>query len=247
MAKLHEILAVEADKDNAAKVIAAETANTFTKGAHHFMGQTIEYSPFDENALDASSETKEMDTTVKEKLEYFLKSMVQSVDVTASKDATNQVAIADLEVNGVVVAKDLPATTLLTLETKVKAWFEVFKHIPTLAPGRKWEKDVDKGKDVYIDVNPSSKFRTQRTTKHKILVEPTEFHPAQIDKWEVDERIGKITETIWSGMFSPAEKSDLLKRTQDLICAIKQARQRANSTTVVQKKIGQELVKYLLG
>jgi hypothetical protein len=84
------------------------------------MGQTIEYSPFDENALDASSETKEMDTTVKEKLEYFLKSMVQSVDVTASKDATNQVAIADLEVNGVVVAKDLPATTLLTLETKVK-------------------------------------------------------------------------------------------------------------------------------
>jgi hypothetical protein len=38
MSKLHEILAVEADKDNAAKVIAAETANTFTKGAHHFHG-----------------------------------------------------------------------------------------------------------------------------------------------------------------------------------------------------------------
>lgn len=53
-----------------------------------------------------------------------------------------------------------------------------------------------------------------------------------------------ITNT--SGMLSPSEKSDLLERTDNLIRAVKEARQRANTVeAVVQKGFGDTIFGYL--
>ena len=49
-AKLHELLAVESDRESAAAAITAETVNTFTKKANLFQGKYAKYTPFDENA-----------------------------------------------------------------------------------------------------------------------------------------------------------------------------------------------------
>ena len=82
---------------------------------------------------------------------------------------------------------------------------------------------------------------------HKVLVEPTKEHPAQIEKWADDVKIGRITDTTWCSMYSPAEKSALIGRIQELLAAVKQARQRANCQEVVDVKIANSLVQYILG
>jgi hypothetical protein len=243
---LHEILAVENDKENASKIILDEAVVTFTKKQDHFIGRLSTYQPFDESALDADESSKELDTTVYEKLDYAFISVVNSIDVTATKESANQLASSDVVLDGEVFFTALPATTLLTLETRLKRLFEVFKHIPTLAPGRKWERDGNKGKHIWVDSEPEAKFRTQRTTKHKILVEATEHHPAQVDKWQEDDRIGKYITTTWSGMIHPAQKSELLSRTNKLIAAVKEARQRANTQPIENVSIGSAIKKYLL-
>lgn len=132
------------------------------------------------------------------------------------------------------------------MEGQIRRWMDLFLKIPTLSPGRSWVKDSDMGDHVYRDSNPEQKFRTQRVTKHTVLVEPTEHHPAQIDKWQEDERIGKFVETVWSGLISPAEKSELIERTQTLLEATKQARQRANCQPVKQVKIAESVTNFLL-
>lgn len=246
MPKLHEIIAVEGDRAKEATAILKETEVTFSKRAEHFIGSHSKYTPFDEGAADASEESKAMDTTVREKLDYMFQSLIKSVDITATKDEGNRHAKANIVLKGCVLARDVPATTLLMLEGKLKRWQEVFLKIPTLSPGREWVKDPDKGAGIYRDNNPPARFRTARTTKHKVLVQATDKHPAQIEKWQEDERIGRIVETTWSGMLSPAEKSELLARLSDLHAAVKEARMRANSTEVTPVFIGELLVSYLL-
>jgi hypothetical protein len=248
MPKLHEILAVEADRDAAAVAVMEETQVTFNKRASHFQGHHKKFVSFEEGTPEEDEDVLEIVDTVPDKLRHAFKIAARAIDVTATKDMTNQSpeARAAVEIDGVAITDPLPATTLLMLEAKVKGMQRLFLEIPTLAPGRRWEKDPDKGPNVYRDANPSAKFRTKKTVQHKVLVDPTEHHPAQIERWSEDEKIGKIVETNWSAMMSPAEKSALLARTQNLLSAIKQARMRANCAEVTQVRVADKLFNYLL-
>jgi hypothetical protein len=248
-AKLHELLAVEADRESAAAAIVAETINTFSKKANLFQGKHSKYTPFDAEALDAEESNQEIVTTVPAKLDHTFKAIARALNVTAAKDLTNQSAEARaaIVIDDFALTPELPATTLLMLESKLKGWLAILTEIPTLAPGRKWELDADKGANIYRDATDDVKFRTKKVTHHKIIVEPTQHHPAQIHAWSEDERVGKVTESSWSGMMSPAEKSQLISRLQNLIIAAKQARQRANTAEVVEVDVAAPLISYLMG
>lgn len=244
---LHEILAVENDRQSAAEAIINETIQTLNKKPDHFIGKHVSYMPFDETAMDAEEATKELVTTVREKLKHCFKIAAVAIDVTATKDETNREAMAEIIVNGVTLTEHLPATTLLMLENRLKKWLEVLMATPTLAPGRTWIRDDSRGQGVYVDNNPDAKFRTKKVMCHKVLVEPTPHHPAQIEKWSEDERVGKITETTWCSMLPPSEKSTLIEKATNLLAAVKQARQRANQKTIVNVSIGDKLASYILG
>lgn len=80
-------------------------------------------------------EHKEMVTTVHDKLDYMLNQhIVPYLDAVLQKERANQDAKADIVVDGIVLAKDVPATFLLGLEEKLKRVHEVLDKIPTLAP-----------------------------------------------------------------------------------------------------------------
>lgn len=245
--KLHEILAVAADREKAAVAITDETLATLTKRADHFMGKHTKYTPFDSEALDATENSKEMVTTVADKLKHCFSILGKSLDVHASIDATNQYAKADITVDGTTLATGVPATTLLMLETKLKKWIEILLAVPTLAPGRNWVLDPNRGVGVYVDQNPENKFRTKKVTKPIVLYEATKEHPAQVKESSEDVNIGKITETEWSGMLTPGEKAKLISRAQELLVEVKKARQRANSQDVQQVSIADVLIKHILG
>lgn len=249
--KLHELLAVEGDLQTGADQIVQETTNTFTKKPDHFTGFHKTYKPFTEGEVlheaerQANEGEKAVDETVGGKLDWTAKQVGRWLDVVLQKEATNQSAKADLILDGETIAKDLPATFLLGLETKLKKLRAMYHVIPTLQPGITWIEDPSKGKGIYKAKDPEQKFRTKQTIQHKVLYEATDKHPAQIEKWTENINIGVFATEKWSGMMSVAEKAAVLDRIDNLMRAVKQARQRANTQEAVEMKIADQLFDYI--
>lgn len=246
MAKLHEVLAVESGLQTAAKKIIDETIKTFGKKDEHFVETVKAVSHFaeEDQKLD-TSETKALVTTVPDKLKYVVAPISRAYDSYLQKEATNQVASADLEIDGKVIAAAVPATVLLGLETKLSELRTIYEAIPTLAPGPTWLPDASRGAGVYRSEHPALTFRTRKTVKPIILAPATKEHPAQVNAISEDVPVAKITTTEWSGMLSSAQKSELLARVDKLIRAAKRARQRANSADVVKRQIGAALFSFI--
>jgi len=249
MAKLHEILAVEGELEGAYKKILAETAKVFADRPDLFMGYEKVYNSFlDEAEHDIlPAEHHEMTTTVPAKLQYMFLAVVRYFDAVLQKDSANQAAVANIEIDGVVLAENVPATTLLGLETKLKLVRAALTVIPTLQMGMKWEKAADLGVDIYRQANPEETMRTRKKMKYVTVAEPTDRHPAQVEKEMEEERIGKSTKTNWSGMLTPARKSEILGNLDKVARAVKQARQRANCVEVKNADIGAKLVDAIMG
>lgn len=246
MGKLHEILAVESDLEGSARRVMEEAAVTFVKRADHFTASYRKLRIFDELLKDQETEEhKAMVTTVPDKLGYMLRSVGKHYDASFQKNVANTVAKADLVVDGEVLATDVPATFLLGLETKLKKLREVYEKIPTLSPGVDWEPDSAKGPNIYKAAHKDKKFKTAQTINHKILVEPTEHHPAQIERWTEQVPVGEYALTAWSGMLSPSQKSVLLGRIDALIRGAKRARSKANNTDVPKVKISESLFNFI--
>lgn len=251
---LHQLLAVEADLEGRARNIMNETRKVFKDKPALFQGFIRTYTPFDaDDTIDYPKEQQALTSTVDQKLEYVGKTVAKYYDALLQKEATNQIAVADLVINGKVIATDLPATFLLGMESRLKNIREVYNKIPTLAIGTEWKLDEAKGTGVWTIANPEEAMKTQRTIKSKVLYEakfPQEGEggqsiPAVIDKWEEVENIGKFTRVVWSGMITPARKSELLDRIDLIIREVKKARQRANATEVVKKHIGSDLMDFI--
>jgi hypothetical protein len=249
MSKLHEVLAVEGDLKGTHDKILQEGIATFTKKIDHFTGhhKTLQLFRDEDQGMETPDEFKELTTTVHDKLKYIFQPIVKYWDVCLQKETTNQQAKADLVVDNVTIGKDLPATFLLGMETKLKQLRMVVETIPTLQPGIKWTLDPDRGEHVYKAEHDEKKYKTAKTMRHKVLYEATDHHPAQIDKWEDTENVGLYITTRWSGMISPAEKSNILSRIDKLIRAVKKARQKANNVDVVKINVGKEMIDYIMG
>jgi hypothetical protein len=256
--KLHEILAVESDVQAVAQKVMTETLETFTKKPDRFTGHLKVYRPFvqeegKELETEAAGAKKIVTETVPGKLEYTNSNLARWFDVVLEKEGTNQLAKSDVIIEGTALCSDVPATMLLGLETKLKKVRDYYDAIPTLQPGKEWELDEQQGDYIYRDKNVERKYRTEKVLKHRVLVEaqfPKEGEggtslPAQVERWQENENVG-IFETInWSGMISPAKKSELLGRIDVLIQAVKRARQRANTQEVVKANIGKKLFDFI--
>ena len=248
MAKLHEILAVEADLAGTSAKICKETRVNFTKNPDRYLGMLTSYHPFDEGAIVEANVVKSIDDTVIAKLEYSAAHVIRYLDAVLQKEKTNQVAVADLVVDGVTIATNVPATFLLGLETKLKKIREdLYQTIPTLQPGVEWELDESVGPNIFKKKNPDEKFRGKKVRKNHVLSPATKEHPAQVEVYTEDEKTHRVITDTWSGMVSTAKKSELLGRIDKLSRAVKRARQTANATKVVKTTIGKELFNYING
>lgn len=230
MAKLHEILAVEGDLAGTAKKIMDEARGTFGGKPDHFLAatQTDTYFAEEQANLNTAS-AKAMVTTVDDKLDYIAPVIGRYYDAYFTKEATNQVAVADIMVGGKALWSGVPATVLLGMESKLKELRSVYEAIPTLAPGVFWEADAAAGRGVYRARDSETRFINKRTLTPIELSPATKEHKAQVQAVEVDVPVARREITHQSGMLSPAEKSDLLERIDVLIRAVKVARQKANA------------------
>jgi hypothetical protein len=244
---LHQLLAVEPDLSTQGRNIMEEALTTFTKKAEHFDGISKVYSSFDEGDDKIPPEVKEVVTTVKEKLDYTKGAVIKAIDATLSKEETNasNTANAELEVNGVKFGT-WSATSLLALEKYLVRIRDLYKNIPTFDPSRSWSRETTSGRDMYQS-NLDVKYRTVKKQKVLTLAQATDKHPAQAQVIMDEVQVGKYDTLYFTGRVSPAEKSDLLTRVDDLVLAVKQAREKANQTQVKQVKLGEALFNYIHG
>lgn len=243
---LHSLLAVENDLKGVATKIKGETLNTFTKKDDHFDGLTKTFRAFDEemSSLD-SSDTKEVVTTVEEKLQYMHTSVVKGMNAVISKEETNASgkACASLVVNGTDFGT-LSATSLLALEKELTALRTIYSAIPTLDPVKNWTIDEMGERGIY-KTGEVKTFRTQKTKDFKVVYEATKEHPAQIVEVVKDKTIGENLTVYRSGKISPLTKSKLLAKIDSIIIAVKKARSSANEAEVVKSTIGDTVMGYI--
>lgn len=246
MAKMHELLAIESDAQGQYKTIVSETTKVFKEKHQLFIGSNRKHISFlEDDKVSIPEENQAMASTVMDKLNYTESYISRYFDVMIQKEGTNQIACADLIIDDQVIAKDVPATFLLGLESRLKELRDMYAQIPTLSAGVSYEKADDIGTGVYRQKFPEEKLRTEAKFKSQILVPPTEHHPAQIEKWQEQVPTGKFVKNIWCGMMSSAEKHELMTRVDALLGATKKARQRANNTDILKNKIGNTIMNYL--
>lgn len=253
MTKLHEILAVEPDKEGIAKRMIDETKDVFKNKHHIFSGLTksLKMDTSDEgnsSLEEASAEIIEVTTTVPERLAYTENSISEWLDVVLTKEAGNQGdAKADILVDGQTIAEGLPATFLLGLEKKLKHIRDIYDNIPTLPPSVVWEEDANAEENIYRSRNDDIKTKTQKRPQFRVLYDATPEHPAQVEKWMEEIVVGRYTTTQQSGMLPAHKKASMMSRLDKLIQAVKQARMRANSVEVNNLKVGSKLFDYING
>jgi len=243
MSKLHEVLAVEPDKKGVADKVLKEAIDTFHKKQDHFTGQNRSYQPLADDGEQYASEDKEMITTVIDKLAYTENALTNLIDLLYQKDEANTRACANLEVDGQLLAKDVPATVLLNLENRFKAIRIMYDKIPTLSPEETWDKD-EKANNTW-KAAPKYTYKTKKEIKAVILYPHTDKHPAMVEKVPEDVRQGTWTTVKWSGMLSSKQKSHLLARVDILLQAIKKARVRANDVEIKDLHLGDKLFSFI--
>ncbi len=251
MTKLHEILAVEAGLKKTARDMLAEGQHTFEKRGEHFAGHiktytnSVEGDPWE--AEVGVTERHELVTTVRDKLNYIFQHIVRHINCMVTKDSTNQNAKADIVVGGAVLVKDVPVTSLLSIEDEINRWRNVIASVPTLAPGKEWVPASDLGENIFKLKYGEKKVRARKTLHNHPVAAATKEHPAQVQVYSEESPVGFYTTERISGAITPAAKSVMLAKVDTLFRAVKQARQRANNADVTQIRIADKLVGFILG
>jgi len=248
MSQLHELLAVEGDVEKQFNDVLSKTNNKFNRGLHLFEGSNKKLEMFEDRGYEYPEQNVELATTVPDELEDVAFQAARYFDAILQKEATNQTAKADLVVDGETIGKDLPATFLLGMESRLQKIKMVYTSIPTLPPSEQWALDDNRGDgDIYKTARQKVTFKTEKTFKSKVLYEATEHHPAEIEKWMESVEIGRYVETRWSGCLPENIKKKMLRRIDRLIEAVKRARQKANRAEVVKINAGMNMFKYIHG
>lgn len=241
--KQHQLLAITESVKNKVKVAETEIYKNVQKEAS-FQGLSRVFRPLDENGYVYPPESKKVQNTVAELVKAFNESTIELFDVLGTQDATNQVAKADIIIEGVTLVKDVPISHLLFLESQIKTYITFFKSLPTLDSSEEWFIDQNTG--LYV-TQPTETNKTKKITDWKVIEGTlTDKHPAQVKEFSQDINEGKWSQTKFSGAIYQTTKTKLIKRAEELLSAVLISREQANSIEVVPFKTGEILTNYLV-
>lgn len=247
MPKLHEILSVEGQLKTQADKVRGELATTFEKKRHLFEEKRIVSTPLGEGGLSVVESQSDIQSTVEQELKSISPFLQKALDASYQVAEANTIARADVILeDGKVLLKDVPATALLELEKRLSELLALFVSIPTLDPAKGFTIDESRAGKVY-QARPVTKTRTRKDKVVLIKYEATDKHPAQTELIDKDVPVARLEENEWSGLITPARKSDFICRVEEVSRAVRQARSRANDVEVDKsKKIGNEILTYIL-
>lgn len=239
---LHEIVAIEADVKGQAARIEAEALDTFAKKSSLFDGRTRTYKARTEGGALKEAEYNPVQETVPKKLAWVVEAQVRNVDLLVTKETANLKAAADIVVDDVVLAANVPVTALVNLENKFKRFRALLESAPTLNPTKDWKS----GPDGIWETAPAVTTSIEKKEAFMTVSPATDKHPAQVQKILEDFPAGDWTLVEKSGRITSARKAELIGKCDEMIRALKTARERANNIEVDQVKIGKNLFDYII-
>jgi hypothetical protein len=198
-------------------------------------GITKTYKPRDDDGETLPSEGIKLQLRVEEILDNVIASQVLMLNLTATMDAGNQAARADVVVDGVVVLTAAPVTTLLTLEKKLVDYVTFVGKLPVLDPSETWTYSDN---SESFQTVPSAKTRSKKVPRNHVKAAATDKHPAQVEVYYEDVVVGDWTTIQFSGAIPEARRRELVEKATKLQAAVKVAREWANMTDTPDVKIG---------
>ncbi|MCB9673896.1 MAG: hypothetical protein H6737_02205 [Alphaproteobacteria bacterium] len=239
--KLHEVVAI---RKGVKSRTYSELSELFKKAqkADLYSGMTREFQPLDDDGETFPPESRSVQLVAGDVLKRVRKLRTKFLDIEATQELGNLEAKADVEVDGRVILKDMPATLLIFLEKELSDLHTFVSQMPTLDESRPWTKDPNS------NLYRSDTARTHKTKKVQrpiVLYDATEEHPAQTQLITEDVTIGHWSTVYTSGALPVPRKDELLERIDVLRDAVKRARSRANDTEVGEKSIGDAIFGYL--
>ncbi|GAB2928875.1 hypothetical protein ACFMQL_03815 [Nonomuraea fastidiosa] len=241
MTKLNQILAVEKGVKSDVQRKVTDAYNRIQK-APLLSGLSRTYQPIDDEGEQLPPESTRVQVQAEEVLKDVGTALTRLFDVTATKDWANCEAKADVVVDGEVLLEDVPVTYLLFLEKQLSEVYAFVSKLPTLDPAETWTRD--EATDTWR-TEPVKTTRTKKVPRNHVLAEATDKHPAQVQVYNEDVVVGYWTKIAFSGAMPQRRVNELLARVQKLQDAVKYAREEANGTEVVDRKIGDKVFAYL--
>jgi hypothetical protein len=246
MPKLCEIVAVLKGVKSRAYGLITEHDKLCQKPAL-FNGMVKQYEPINEDDTDRpDGETVLVQNSTDDVISDMRRLLAEYIDITMTQEAGNTKAFADIEVDGDVLAKDVPATVLLFLEKQLTDLQTAVSRLPVLSPEYNWSRDEARGcwtSDTVKKVRTKKTPRVIMTTTSKTTGKDgsvTEEQTGQVVSEDLP--VGYWHTTYFSKALLPERRRDLSDRIVKLQRAVKQARERANSTVVEHQKLGVALL-----
>ena len=241
--RLCEVIAIEKGVKSRRHKELTEYYRTAGK-VDQFSGFSRVWEPKDEDSDFYPDESKKVILTTNDLLRDVRTNVSEVMDITATKDWGNVLALADVVVDGEAVLSDVPVTYLLFLEKQCTEMRAVITALPILDDTYDWTWNATKA--LYETAEQLS-TKTKKITKPVHIFQPTEHQPGQYEMVQEDVVQGTWHVTKQSGAMTKEKKRQMLARLDKLEAAVKTAREEANTTAVKRKNIGEHIFDYLLG
>lgn len=240
-AKLNQIIAVVNGKKSQSQKRLTDIYHKLQK-ADLFSGISRNYEALDEDGESQPSEQKFVQYKVEDAFAEAKDALTELLDAVATQDWANTKARANVVVDGNVLLENVPVTYLLILEKTLTDIHTFVSKLPTLDPAEKWAFNSDA--DCYASEKHSTN-KTKKVPRAHILYEATKEHPAQVETFTEDVKVGEWHTIKFSGAIPAQTKNQLLQKVTKVQEAVKFAREEANSVEVAPVKVGDKLFGYL--
>lgn len=239
--KLNQVIAVEKGVKQRTYTRITELHKQAQKPEMYY-GFTKKYTPKDEKGETFPDEFQKVQLRADEVLDESRKLKEEYINTVATKDKGNMHAMANIVVRGHTIATDIPVTTLLFLEKELQDLNTLVSKMPVLDDSLEWNRDD--ASDLY----KTESIRTQKTNKVPEVVvkyEATPQHPAQTELITLDRVVGFWDTVKQSSAITRKEKKRILDNIQDVMDAVKVARESANGIEVEDLDIASSLLGYI--
>ena len=240
--KLNQVIAIEKGVKAKANSEKSELYKIAQKPAL-FHGFVKKYQPIKDDGERFPDEKHKVQFKSEVLLEDIGKCLVTLFNTEAAKDYSNQLATADVIVDGKVLFEKAPVSFLLYLEKELTDFYTFANSLPILSEDEDWLLDANA---QLFKTESSKTVKTKKVQKPVVLYHATKEHPAQTVMITEDETVGYWEQVKMSGAITSDAKKGLLARVQALQGAVKSAREQANMVESVQVDVGTKMINWLM-
>lgn len=243
MTKLNQIIAVANGKKTQCEKALTDIYQKVQK-PELFSGLSRTYKPLDEEGETLPKEEKFPQFSVNYAIDNVKAVLSELINVVATQDYANTKAVADVTVGDVAVLKNVPVTHLLFLEKQLVDINTFVSKLPVLDSSERWSfnNEVD-----MFSTEPSRTNRNLKKLKNHVKAEATDKHPAQVEVYSEDVKVGEWNTIKFSTAVDAKRKNELLSKVKSLQEAVKFARESANMLDVTSVDNATRLLGFIFG